>query len=71
MFDDEEILKEITTPKNEEKIDLKKIQEQNQRPIERSDKSIITTKEVININHPPYQTNKKKYHCMLYILKQE
>ena len=42
-----------------------------QRPIERSDKSITTTEEVININPPPYVCNKQKNHCMLYIWKHE
>ena len=42
-----------------------------QRPIERSDQSIITTEEVININPRTYQCNKKKNHCKLYIWKHE
>ena len=75
----DESLKEITTPKNEEKIDLKKnSRTDGQRPIERSDQS-ITTEEMININPPPsnaraympYECNKKKNHCMLYIWKHE
>ena len=34
-------------------------------------KSIISKEEVININHPPYQCNTRKNHCMLYIWKHE
>ena len=42
-----------------------------QRPIERSDKSITTTEEVINVNPPVYECNKKMIYCMLYIWKHE
>ena len=67
----EESLKEITTSINEEKIDFKKnSRTDGQRPTERSDQS-ITTEEIININSPAYQYNKKKNHCMLYIWKHE
>ena len=37
----------------------------------RTDKSITSTEEVININPQPSQCNKKKNHCMLYIWKHE
>ena len=59
----EESLKEITFPTNEEKIDLKKYT--------RTDQSITTTEEVININPSAYHCNKQKNHCMLFIWKHE
>ena len=60
----EESLKEITTSKNEEKIDLKQDS--------RTDKSITTTEEVININPPAYECNKKIIVCYIFgNMKQE
>ena len=58
----EESLKEITSPT--------KRREDRSEKDSRTDKSITTTEEVININPPVYQYNKKK-HCMLYIWKHE
>ena len=75
----EESLKEITSPKKRREDRFKKDS--------RTDQSIATTEELnariedpmININPPPsnaraympYECNKKKNHCMLYIWKHE
>ena len=57
----EESLKEITTPKKRRKDRFKNnSRTDGQRPIERSDKSITTTEEVINIYSPPYDVIKRR-----------
>ena len=55
----EKSLKEITIPKKRREDRFKK------NP--RTDKSITTTEQMININPSPYQYNKQKNHFMLYI----
>ena len=55
----EETLNKITTPKKQRKHRFNKDL--------RTDKSITTTEEVIIINPPFYQCNKKKNHCILNI----
>ena len=37
----------------------------------RTDQSITTTEEVINLNPPPYECNKNNNHCILNIWKNE
>ena len=58
----EDSLKKILYQKTKRKQTLKN---------SRTNKSITTTEEMININPPPYQCNTKNNHSILNILKHE